>query len=159
MCGPRLRRSGGRRLRTQPSRPLNRRLAAATLAVVALLTACSAPVRPDLPTSSPSPAAVRVPADGISLELLGFSNGPVDAFSLPRNAVIATSVDQPSGVTVVLSHPTAVELASYLRRALPETGFVITQDSEATATFSFTGYGWHGSFTGTAGSSAVILRP
>jgi hypothetical protein len=100
-----------------------------------------------------------VPADGISLKLLGYTNGPVAAFSLPRNALVTTSVDQPNGVTVVLGSPSATEIAGYLRRALPASGFVVTADNAETATLTFTGYGWQGSFTGTGDSSAVILRP
>lgn len=123
------------------------------------LTGCSAPVRPDLPTSTPSPAVVTLPADGLSLEAMGFHNGPVDAFSLPRTVVVTTSVDQPSGVTVVLADPSASALARYLLKTLPTTGFVVTRQDERTASLEFTGYGWHGSFTGTGDSSAVILRP
>jgi hypothetical protein len=36
---------------------------------------------------------------------------------------------------------------------------VVTADNAETATLTFTGYGWQGSFTGTGDSSAVILRP
>jgi hypothetical protein len=82
----------------------------------------------------------------------------VDAFSLPRTAVVSTRVDQPDGVTVVLSEPSPTEVARYLRRALPASGFAITADNEAAA-MTFTGYGWDGSFTGTERSSAVVLRP
>jgi hypothetical protein len=130
-----------------------------TLALLALLGACSAPVRPDLPTAAPTSVAVRVPSDGRTLRDLGLSNGPVTAFSLPRTVVVSTNIDQPNGVTLVLSSPSPSTIAGYLRRALPEAGFVVTGDNQATATLTFTGYGWHGSFTGTGDSSAVILRP
>lgn len=123
------------------------------------LAGCSAPLRPDLPTASPSPATVDVPAGGVSLRELGFVNGPVDAFSLPRTAVLRTRVDQASGVTVVVSDPVALELAAYLRRTLPQTGFTVTADNPRGAAMTFSGYGWHGSFTGQGRSSAVILRP
>jgi hypothetical protein len=102
---------------------------------------------------------VSVPSDGLSLRSIGFANGPVDAFSLPRSVVVSTRVDEASGVTVVLNSPSATDVAAYLRRTLPETGFEVTADQPAEAALTFTGYGWHGSFTGTGSSSAVILRP
>ena len=102
---------------------------------------------------------MSVPSDGISLRSIGFANGPVDAFSLPRRVVVSTRVDEASGVTLVLSSPSATDVAGYLRRTLPETGFEVTADQPAEAALTFTGYGWHGSFTGTGSSSAVILRP
>lgn len=100
-----------------------------------------------------------MPVDGVSLSEIGFRNGPVDAFSLPRTVIISTSVDEASGVTVVLSDPSASDIADYLRRTLPRTGFVVTAEDAGTASLTFTGYGWQGSFTGTGDSSAVILRP
>lgn len=91
--------------------------------------------------------------------MIGFTNGPVAAFSLPRTIVVSTSVDQPSGVTLVLDNPSAGDIAGYLRRTLPRSGFVVTADDQKTASLTFTGYGWQGSFTGTGNFSAVILRP
>ncbi len=132
------------------------------LLLVTLLAGCSAPARPEPPSAAPPSATVQVPPDGVSLADLGFRNGPVDAFTLPRSAVLSTRVDQPNGVTVVLTSPSTAEIADYLRRVLPETGFTVTGstgDSEAAAALTFTGYGWHGSFTGTGSSSAVVLRP
>ena len=129
------------------------------MALAVLLVSCSAPVRPELPTDSPPTATVEVPADGLTLRSLGVTNGPVDAFTLPRDVVVSTRVDLPSGVTVVLSSPPAVEVGEYLRRTLPGTGFVVTADDPAGAALTFTGYGWQGSFTGTGDSSAVTLQP
>jgi len=132
---------------------------AAALAGSLLLAGCSAEPRPAPPTRAPSPATVQVPADGVTLKQLGFTNGPADAFSLPRTSAIITSVDQPSGVTVVLSRPDPGELTAYLYRVLPETGFLITRADPAATTLVFTGFGWHGTFTGAGDTSAVILRP
>jgi hypothetical protein len=141
-------------------RALWRRWPAGTVALVLLAAGCSAPVRPELPAEPPAtPAAVTIPADGSSLRSLGFSNGPATAFSVPRDVVVSTRVDQPTGVTVVFSQPSATEVAAYLVRTLPKTGFVVTSQATATASLTFTGYGWDGSFTGTGDSSAVILRP
>jgi len=100
-----------------------------------------------------------VPAGGFTLAQIGIVNGPAAAFSVPSGVAVTTSVDQPSGVTLVFGYPSPRELAAYLRRVLPESGFVVTGDDPATATLTFTGYGWHGSFTGTGATSAVILRP
>jgi len=132
---------------------------AAGLALATLLAGCSAPVRPEPPSAAPPSASVPVPAGGVSLADLGFRNGPVTAFTLPQTAVISTRVDQPNGVTVVLTSPSAPEIAGYLRRELPGTGFTVTADRESAASLTFTGYGWQGSFTGSGSSSAVILRP
>ena len=134
---------------------------AALLASVALalLPGCGATPRPDLKSAPPPSASATAPADGITLAQLGFRNGPAGAFSVPRTVVWTTSVDEPSGVTVVFSRPDAAVLADYLRRVLPGSGFVVTGDARATATLTFTGYGWHGSFTGAGASSALILRP
>lgn len=90
---------------------------------------------------------------------LGFRNGPVEAFSLPRDVVLSTRVDEASGVTVVLASPSATTVAAYLRRVLPHSGFVVTGDSHTSAALTFTGYGWSGSYTGTGDVSAVSLRP
>ncbi|MET0692601.1 MAG: hypothetical protein ABWY56_01645 [Propionibacteriaceae bacterium] len=136
------------------------RLLVSAVAVLALgLTACGAPVRPELPTETPSPVQVRLPEGSVNLAEIGFENGPRDAFPLPRTVVISTRVDEPSGVTVVFSNPSAAALAAYLRENLPLTGFTVTDDDQQTASLTFSGYGWHGSFTGTGDSSAVILRP
>ncbi|WP_152363168.1 hypothetical protein [Microlunatus speluncae] len=107
---------------------------------------------PASPTASPS-----IPLDGVSLKALGFEHGPVDRLSLPRGLSLTTSADQPSAVTLVISRPAAAELADYLRRTLPPAGFKI--DSDLGETFTFTGFGWTGSFTGSGSSSALVLRP
>jgi hypothetical protein len=104
-------------------------------------------------------AAPSVPSDGISLRLLGFQNGPVDAFSIPRDAAVTDTVDQPNAVTVVMSSPSAAGIADYYRRALPAAGFTITADDPATDTLTFTGHGWTGALTGSGAATAVFLRP
>jgi hypothetical protein len=126
---------------------------------LALTAGCGAAPRPDQPSAPPVTTAVPVPADGLTLAQLGFRNGPATAFSVPRVAVISTRVDQPSGVTVVFSSPAPGQLAGYLRRSLPASGWVVTADDPAASSLTFSGYGWQGSFTGTGGASAVILRP
>ena len=60
---------------------------------------------------------------------------------------------------MVLSQPSAAEVADYLRATLPAAGFTITNDDPAALAMTFTGFGWAGSFTGTATASAVLLRP
>jgi hypothetical protein len=103
---------------------------------------------------------VTIPADGVSLQTLGYLNGPVQQFSLPRSSVITASVDQANNVTAVLTSPSAAEVAAYLRRTLPMTGFtIVTGDDPAALAMTFTGYGWTGSFTGNETTSAVLLRP
>ena len=100
-----------------------------------------------------------IPADGVSLQALGYLNGPVEQFSLPRSSVLTARVDQPNNVTAVLSGEPATEVAGYLRRALPTTGFTIVDDNPDGLAMTFTGYGWTGSFTGNETTLAVLLRP
>jgi hypothetical protein len=127
-----------------------------------LLIGCSPSSSGDsgLAPPSASPAApVSVPADGATLATLGYLNGPIQEFSLPRTAVITTRIDQPNNVVAVLSSPSPAELASYLRRALPAAGFAITADNPAAQTITFDGNGWSGSLTADNRVSAVLLRP
>jgi len=102
---------------------------------------------------------VSIPADGVALAAFGYTNGPAAQFSLPRASYLVSKVDQPNNVAAVLSRPSPAEVAEYLRRTLPATGFTINQDDRATVTMTFDGYGWTGSFTGNADTSAVLLRP
>ena len=147
--------------------PEPRRWLGALVVVVLLAGGCagrnSGPV---VPSVSPPPthagttaAAPTLAADGVSLQTLGYVNGPVQQFSLPRSSVLIASVDQTNNVTAVLSQPPATEVAAYLRRTLPTTGFTIVDDDPAGLAMAFTGHGWTGSFTGNATTSAVLLRP
>jgi hypothetical protein len=106
-----------------------------------------------------TPAVTRALDLGVTLRELGFANGPIDAFSIPQSAVLITGADQPTGVTLVLADPPAAQLARYLRQTLPPEGFLITRDDRATTTITFTGYGWHGTFTGAQDTSGILLRP
>ena len=136
--------------------------AAAMALLGCLLVGCSADYPTDSSSATPTASSAQppsIPPDGITLAALGYLNGPVQQFSLPRTAVITAKVDQPNNVTAVVSSPSPTELGSYLRRALPATGFKITADSPATNTMTFTGHGWSGSYTGDERASAVLLRP
>jgi hypothetical protein len=114
---------------------------------------------PSSSTASAATPAAPTPADGVSLQSLGYLNGPARQFSLPRSSVLTAAVDQTNNVTAVLSSPPATEVAAYLRRTLPEAGFQVVADDPAALTMTFTGFGWSGSFTGTEKASAVLLRP
>lgn len=107
-------------------------------------------------TSAPAPS---IPSDGVTLAALGYLNGPIQHFSLPRTAVIMAIVDQPNNVTAVVSSPSPAELRSYLLRTLPAAGFQITADRPEANTLTFAGHGWNGNFTGDDHASAVLLRP
>jgi hypothetical protein len=128
-------------------------------------TSCAAgELPPPDPTASSRPAStsagpVSIPPDGATLRSFGYTFGPVEQLSLPRSAVITAAVDQANNVTAVLSAPSAGEVASYLRRALPAAGFTITEDDPAALTLTFSGHGWRGSFTGNERTSAILLRP
>lgn len=113
-------------------------------------------------TSSPSPPAPsRGPSasHGVTLRQLGFENGPLDAFSLPKDVVVSTSVDQPNVVTLVLARPSPRTVEGYLRTTLPEEGFTIDARSVGGGAMTFAGNGWTGGFTGTGATSAIVLRP
>ena len=148
------------------------RIVVAFLLVLALgLSGCGAADSGQLPTpsgtSSRTPSASEstptptpsTPPPGRTLRSLGYINGPVDQFSVPEAAVLKAAVDQENNVTVVLSQPSAAEVADYLRATLPAAGFTITNDDPAAQAMTFTGFGWSGSFTGTPTASAVLLRP
>jgi hypothetical protein len=152
-----------------PVRAPEPRRVLAAISVVVLLAATggcgggdNGPVLPSArPTPPPSAATatVTIPVDGVALQTLGYLNGPVQQFSLPRSSVIIAAVDQANNVTAVLSSPPATEVAAYLRRTLPKTGFTVVNDDPPALTMTFTGYGWTGSFTGNETTSAVLLRP
>jgi hypothetical protein len=144
--------------------PEPRRVVSATVAIAVLAlggcTSGEAPPVPPATTAAPSPsAAVTVPADGVTLRSLGYLNGPVEQFTLPRTTLITAAVDQTNNVTAVLTSPPPIDVAAYLRRALPATGFTITADDPGTLALTFAGHGWTGSFTGSAATSAILLRP
>ncbi len=151
------------------------RLLALTVAGL-LLAGCGAaaePVSPVSPTptspaptsqspapTSPEPTSQTPTASlsGITLRQLGFRNGP-EQFSLPSDLVLATSVDQPNVVTVVLARPSPQTVEDYLRATLPTSGFTIDARAEAGQALTFAGHGWTGAFTGTGTTTAIVLRP
>jgi hypothetical protein len=123
---------------------------------------CSAGSPHDASSTTPTASSARppsIPPDGITLAALGYLNGPVQQFSLPRTAVITAKVDQPNNVAAVVSSPSPAEMRSYLLRALPAARFEITADRQESNTMTFAGHGWSGSFTGDDRGSAVLLRP
>lgn len=130
--------------------------------VVGLVAACSGGIqtRPSTGSSATSSApAARIPDDGLALVAFGYLNGPVSAFSLPRTTVLQAAVDQPNNVSVVISRPSATDVYAYLVRTLPTAGFTITDRDDTSATLTFSGLGWTGSFTGNTRTCAVLLRP
>jgi hypothetical protein len=138
-------------------------LCVASIALLGLVAGCGAGGDPTR-TPAPSPSAtsgpvVSIPSDGVRLAAFGYRNGPVEAFSLPTAAVLQAAVDQPNNVSAVLSRPAPAEIYAYLLRTLPTAGFTISGADQAAVTMTFTGQGWQGSFTGEAGTSAVLLRP
>lgn len=137
-------------------------MAAATVLVLVILGGCESGGTPT-PTMTDSPGRIRtavpVPADGVTLQSLGFRNGPVQQFTLPRTALVSATVDQTNNVTAVLTQPPPADVADYLRRSLPATGFTITADDPDGPALTFAGQGWTGSFTASETTSAVLLRP
>lgn len=145
-----------------PVRACRLRLFAPVLAA-GLLVGCAAGQAPE-PSPRPSVSATSAPSiapDGVTLGQLGFTHGPLDAFSIPRGSQLITVVDQPNVVTLAIEKPDYLTLGAYLRTALPLAGFALEEDQQRSAdlTITFAGHGWTGVFTGAAGTSAVTLRP
>ncbi len=137
-------------------------LAVAAALLGCILMGCSTGSSSDSSPAPPASSSTRppsIPSDGATLAELGFLDGPIQHFSLPRTAIVTAKVDQPNNVAVVVSTPSPTEIANYLRRALPAAGFKITADSPQASTMTFDGHGWSGSFTGDNGASAILLRP
>lgn len=135
---------------------------AAVVLAGCLLAGCSAGSPSDAGSAAPATSAAQppsIPSDGITLAALGYLNGPIQDFSLPRSAILTAKVDQPNNVAAVVSYPSQADIGSYLRRALPAAGFLITADSPAANTMTFAGHGWNGSFTGDDRASGLLLRP
>jgi hypothetical protein len=120
------------------------------------LTPSSAPSSATPSADTPSPSATPT---GVTLRQLGFDNGPLDEFSLPSDLVVSTAVDQPNVVTIVLARPSPQTVEDYLRDTLPSEGFTIDARADAGQAMTFDGNGWSGVFTGTAATSAIVLRP
>lgn len=137
------------------------------LACAVLLVGCGAVPAPGAGASASSaspavdavPSPVEVPADGALLRSLGLANGPVDSLSLPRTTVVTSVVDTPTGVSLVISVPTATEVYDYLQRELPGAGFTVTAAAADAQTLTFSGRGWTGSLTGGSRVSGLLLRP
>ena len=111
-------------------------------------------------TSAPSVSPTATPTvSGLTLRQLGFSNGPLDQFSLPSELQVSTRVDQPNVVTIVLAGPSPEVIEDYLRATLPTEGFAIDAQAADGQAMTFEGHGWSGGFTGTGPNSAVVLRP
>ena len=137
------------------------RPALGSLALLLVLAGCGADgsVTPLPAVSAPATSKpVPVPDGGLALRSFGYTYGPVDFFSLPRDTRLVTSVNQPDNVTVVLAAPAPVAVGAYLREALPAAGFTITATA-GPSTLTFSGHGWTGSVTAGPRSSAVLLRP
>ncbi len=126
----------------------------ALLVAVAALTGCATDPGRSTPTAQAS-YNITVPADGVELQELGFSNAP-PGFSIPVAANIVEQVDQVNTVTVVLDSPPGQEVAAYLRRELPRQGFTITADENLSLLFERPGIA--GAFTVSGSNSAISLR-
>lgn len=124
------------------------------LLALLVLTGCSAAPLPQ-PEPSPLVSISAAPEDGVLLSALGFEHAPA-GLSIPRGSIVAERTDNANNITVVFSSPTGVEIASYLRRSLPELGFVITADKDNSLLFE--GGPYQGAFTASGPLSALTLR-
>lgn len=128
---------------------------ASILLTCLVLVGCAAADVPE-PTSDPSPVTTApVPEDGALLSEFGFEHAP-EGVSIPRTSVMSERIDQVNNVTIVFTAPGGVELAGYLRRALPDQGFEITADGSNSLLFERGE--WQGAFTTEAGYSGLSFR-
>lgn len=152
------------------------RVVLGAIVVAGALTGCGVAPGPAEPstTGTPTPSVTGAPSvtpgatptatpsatlAGLTLRQLGFENGPLEEFSLPGDLAISTRVDQPNLVTVIVSRPSPQTIEDYLRATLPGEGFTIDARAGTGAAMTFAGHGWTGGFTGTRGTSAIVLRP
>lgn len=116
--------------------------------------------RTPIPATTPA-GPVTVPDDGVSLADLGFRNGPVEQFSLPRSAVLGSlRVDQPNQLTMTIGSPPTAEVIAYLVETIPAAGFTIVDhvtDADGGALIAL-GYGWEASLVSTPDGSALTLQ-
>lgn len=130
------------------------RRALAALACCAVLGCSAAPTLPVPPTVAPT-AATTVPADGVLLASLGFQHAPA-GFSVPAAATVVERVDQTNTVVAILTAPSGLEIAAYLRRTLPEAGWAITADGNNSLLFERGSL--RGAFTVNGPQSALAIR-
>lgn len=128
--------------------------AALALLACLVLAGCSSASEPVSPSPEPS-VVVPAPEGGRFLSEMGFRYAPAGV-SIPADAVVAEKIDQHNNVTLVLTSPTGVELAAYLRSSLVDQGFEITADDNNSLLFE-RGQ-WQGAFTTEAGYSALSFR-
>lgn len=127
------------------------------MAVMAGVVGCSAAPPPSASTATSEPTAAPNEQDGgVTLDTLGWNNGPAAQVSLPEKVQISQRVDQSNVITAVLDAPDGPTTAQWLARTLPEGGFTVTDHSERAVLF--TGHGWDGSFTSNPEVSAITLR-
>lgn len=138
-------------------------IAAVVLALpLAGVTGCSAAPSPTGNSRGAANPAPNVQDGGVTLDDLGWTNGPAAQVSLPAKVQVSQRVDQPNVITAVLTAPDAATTADWLTRTLPDGGFTVTDHNEKAVLF--VGHGWSGSFASTpAGSgqepvSAITVR-
>lgn len=116
---------------------------------------CSAaPPEPSPPAPSTS-AVATIPDDGVLLSSLGYSFAP-EGFSVPGTAIITDRVDQENTVVAVLSAPSGLEVAAYLRETLPGQGWEITADGKNSLLFERGDE--YGAFTVTGAYASLAIR-
>lgn len=131
------------------------------VAAVAVAGCSAGPLPRPEPTPLASAPSVPIPADGISLAELGFSHGPVMAWSLPRGSALTGRVDQPNQLTMIVTSPGPEKVVRYLVSALPPAGFTVQEHREdgAGSALIATGYGWRGSVVGAdSGRTTITLQ-
>lgn len=129
-------------------RPVSRRtgIAAAVLALaLAGVTGCSAAPPPEGNGTSTVAPTANAQDGGLTLDELGWTNGPAAQVSLPERVQVTQRVDQPNVITAVLTAPDAATIADWLTRTLPAGGFTVTDHNDSAVLF--VGHGWSGSFS------------
>lgn len=123
-------------------------IAAACVALaLAGVTGCSAAPPPEPSGTTAVAPSANAQDGGVTLDELGWTNGPAGQVSLPERVQVTQRIDQPNVITAVLTAPDAATTADWLTRTLPDGGFTVTDHNESAVLF--TGHGWSGSFAST----------
>lgn len=106
---------------------------------------------------SSTPAVVKAaPSGTVSMETLGWTNGPSDRVLLPTGVTIVSRVDQANVITAVGDPGAASSVLATLTDTLPSYGWTITASGGGSLVFGDARY--DGAFTSDSSVWALTIR-